>query len=171
MQSGRLAGVAGAALAVATAVLSQGEEQVFIKDAVQANLAEVQLGELAAQRAQSIDVRKFAETLRTDHKAALQRTTNLAKSLKVEPPTEPNTEERGFYDGLSQLSGSEFDAAFVSHMITAHEAAIAKYSRNANSDNDAIASMIADALPKLKAHLAAAQSLQKGAPAHDAQQH
>lgn len=166
MQSGRLACVAGVALAVVTAALSQGDEQAFIKEAVQGNLAEVQLGELAAQRAQSADVRKFGETLRTDHQAALLRTTNLAKSLKVEPPTDPTTEERGFYEGLSQLSGSEFDAAFVSHMITAHEAAIAKYSRNANSNDDAVAAMIAETLPKLKAHLAAAQALHRGEPPH-----
>jgi putative membrane protein len=153
-------------LAAAVAALGQGDEQAFIKEAVQRNLAEVQLGELAAQRAHSAEVRKFGETLRADHQAALLRATNLAKSLKVEPPTEPTTEERGFYDGLSQLSGSEFDAVFVSHMITAHEAAIAEYSRNANSDDDAVAAMIADALPKLKAHLTAAQALQRGAPAH-----
>ena len=165
MHSGRLAFVAGAALAVTLAVASQSAEQTFIKEAVQANIAEMQLGELAAQRAETNTIRKYGETLRVDHQAALQRATNLAKSLKVEPPTEPGTEARGTFDGLSQLSGGEFDAAFVSHMITLHEAAIAKYSRNASSDNDAVAAMVAEALPKLKAHLATAQALQRGAPA------
>jgi putative membrane protein len=161
----RLPFIAAAALAVTLAAASQSEDQAFIKQAVQSNLGEVQLGELAAQRAETEAVRKFGETLRTDHHAALQRATNLAKSLKVEPPTDPSAEARGIYKGLAQLSGSEFDAAFVSHMITVHEAAIAMYSQNANSDDDAIAAMIADALPKLKAHLAMAQALQKGTPA------
>jgi predicted outer membrane protein len=67
------------------------------------------------------------------------------------------------------LSGAQFDAAFVSHMIVAHEATIASYSLNASSNNDAVASLVADALPKLKGHLATAQALQKGAtPAHSA---
>ena len=171
MQTGRLAFIASAALAVTLAAASQSDERTFIKEAVQGNLTEVQLGELAIQRAQTDPVRKFAETVRTDHQAALQRATNLAKSLKVEPPTEPATEARGIYDGLSQLSGSEFDAAFVSHMITLHEAAIATYSRNASSNNDAVASMVAETLPKLKAHLATAQALQKGAPAPAHSQH
>jgi len=165
MQSGRLACVAGAALA-ASAAFSQVNEQVFVKEAVQSNLSELQLGELAAQRGESEEVRKFGEMLRTDHHAALQRTMNIAKSLKMEPPAEPTTEARGFYEGLSQLSGSQFDAAFVSHMIMAHEEAIAQYSRNASSDNDALAAMVADTLPKLKAHLAAAQALQRGSAAH-----
>ena len=171
MQSARLALIAGASLAVTLAAASQSDEQAFIKEAVQGNLIEVRLGELAAQRAESDTVRKFGETVRTDHQAALQRATNLAKSLKIEAPSEPGTEERGIYDGLSQLSGSEFDAAFVSHMVTLHEAAIAKYSRNASSDNDAVAAMVAEQLPKLKAHLAAAQALQKGAPAPAHTQH
>ena len=156
----------GAALVVNFAARGQSEEQAFIKQAVQGNIAEVRLGELAAQRADTDAVRKFAETVRVDHQAALKRATNLAKSLKVEAPTTPTTEAEGFYAGLAQLTGAQFDAAFVSHMITAHEAEIAVYSRHANSDDDAVATMIADALPKLKAHLAAAQALQRGAPAH-----
>jgi len=171
MQTGRLAFIASAALAVTLAAASQSDERTFIKEAVQGNLTEVQLGELAVQRAETEPVRKFAETVRTDHQAGLQRATNLAKSLKVEPPTEPATEARGIYEGLAQLSGSEFDAAFVSHMITLHEAAIAKYSRNASSNNDAVAVMVAETLPKLKAHLATAQALQKGAPAPAHSQH
>jgi putative membrane protein len=166
MQPGKLACIAVAAFAVASVAGGQNDEEMFIKDAVQGDLAEVRLGELAAQRAQDEDVRKFGEMLRTDHRAALQRATDLAKSMQMEPPTEPPTEARGFYDGLSQLSGSQFDAAFVSHMITAHEAAIAKYSRNASSNNAAIASLVADSLPKLKAHLEVARALQKGEPVH-----
>jgi putative membrane protein len=163
--------VAATALAVTLTAASQSDEQQFVKEAVQSNRTEVQLGELAAQRAETDAVRKFGETLRMDHQAALQRATNLAKSLKVEAPTDPSAEARGIYEGLAQLSGSEFDAAFVSHMITLHEAAIATYSRNANSDDDAVAAMVADALPKLKAHLAMAQALQKGTPAPSHAQH
>jgi putative membrane protein len=166
MQPGKLACIAGAAFAVALVASGQNDERAFIKEAVQGDLAEVRLGELAAQRAQDEDVRRFGEMLRTDHRAALQRSTDLAKSMQVEPPSEPPTEARGFYDGLSQLSGSQFDAAFVSHMVTAHEATIAKYSRNASSNNAAIASLVADSLPKLKAHLEAARALQKGEPVH-----
>ncbi|HVJ31078.1 MAG TPA: DUF4142 domain-containing protein, partial [Gammaproteobacteria bacterium] len=98
MQSATLPFVASAALAVTLAAVSQSDEQTFIKEAVQRNLTEVQLGELAAQRAEAEPVRKFAESVRTDHQAALQRATNLAKSLKVEPPTDPATEARGIYD-------------------------------------------------------------------------
>lgn len=160
LNSALVAGVA--ALGVAALAAGQVDEQSFITEAVQGNLAEVRLGELALQRAENPNVRKFGETLRQDHSAALKRATNVAKSLKVEAPTEPSGEANRLYDGLAQLSGGQFDAAFVSHMIVAHEAEIAKYSRNASSDNDGVAAFVAEALPKMRTHLATAQALQKG---------
>ena len=157
-----------AALAVTFVGLGQGSEQTFIKNAMQGNIAAMRFGALAAQRAEKPAVRKFAETLATEHEAALRQATNVAKSLSVEPPMEPSLEAKGTYDGFAQLSGAQFDAAFVSHMIEAHEAEIASYSVNSSSNNDAVATNVADALPKLKAHLATAQALQRGAPVHPA---
>jgi putative membrane protein len=166
MLSGKRTGypayLSGAALAVAFA--AAGDEQTFIKEAVQGNLIEVQLTELAAQRADDDNVRKLAQMLRQDHHATLQRARAVAKSLRVEAPSEPSKDAQGYYDGLAQLSGSKFDAAFLSHMVVLHEAEIANYARNASSDDDAVASYVADALPKLKAHLAATEAVQQGRP-------
>jgi putative membrane protein len=155
-----------AALAISFVGVGQVSEQAFIKDAVQGNIAAMRFGALAAQRAENPALRQFGGTLETEHRAALQGATNVAKSLKVDPPTEPSIEAKGTYDGFAQLSGAQFDAAFVSHMIEAHEAEIASYSANSGSNNDAVATHVADTLPKLRAHLAMAQALQKGASAH-----
>ena len=152
--------LSGAALAVAFAAAA--DEQTFIKEAVQGNLIEVQLCELAAQRAESDAVRKLAAMLRQDHHAALQRARAVAKSLQVEAPAEPTKQAQGYYNGLAQLSGGQFDAVFLSDMMMLHEAEIANYARNASSNNDAVASFVADALPKLKAHLSATQAVQQG---------
>ena len=84
-----------AALAVTFAGLGQGSEQAFIKEAVQGNIAEMRFGALAAQRAENPAVREFGETLEAEHRAALQRATDVAKSLNVEPPTEPSIEAKG----------------------------------------------------------------------------
>ena len=46
MQSRRLALIAAVAFAVTLAAAPQSDEQTFIKEAVQSNLTEVQLGEL-----------------------------------------------------------------------------------------------------------------------------
>jgi putative membrane protein len=165
--SGRLLTGGGlAAFAIAFAAMPQTDQQAFLKEAVQRNLAELRLGELASQRAENAAVRDFGRTIRQDHHAAVQRASNVARSLKAEAPTEPTSEAKRHYDGLAQLSGSQFDAAFVSYMIVSHEAEIANYSSNAGSDNDAIAGLVAEALPTMKAHLAMAQALQRGVPPH-----
>jgi len=173
MQSGRHIGrsarVSGlAALAVAFAAFGQGSEQTFIKEAMQTNIAELRFGALAAHRAENPAVREFGETLEADHRAALEHAATVARSLQVEPPEEPSLEAKGTYDGIAQLSAAQFDAAFVSHMIVAHEAAIAKYSANSHSDNPAVAAYVAETLPMMRAHLAAARALQTGAPAQGA---
>ena len=142
MQSGRRIGwnalsIGLTALGVAFATVGQGSEQTFIKEAMQTNIAELRFGALAAQRAENPAVREFGETLEADHRAALEHATTVARSLQVEPPEEPSVEAKGTYDGIAQLSAAQFDAAFVSHMIVTHEAAIAKYSANSHSDNPA----------------------------------
>jgi putative membrane protein len=156
-----------AALALVWCASAANDEAGFIAEAIQGNLAEVQLGELAMQRAERADVRKFGERLRDDHSAALKRATSVARSLDVPAPTEAPTEAKRHYNGLAQLSGAEFDAAFLSHMVVAHEAEIANYSSNASSDNDALAAFVAEAMPTLRTHLATAQALQRG-PLSDA---
>jgi putative membrane protein len=157
-----------AAIGVALAASGQGSEQTFIKEAMQTNIAEVRFGALAAQRAENPAVREFGETLEADHRAALEHAMTVARSLQMEPPEEPSLEAKGTYDGIAQLSAAQFDAAFVSHMIVAHEAAIAKYTANSHSNNPALAAYVAETLPTMRAHLATARALQTGAPAHAA---
>ena len=173
MQSGRQIGwsycLGGfAALALAFVAFGQASEQSFMKEAIQTNIAELRFGALAAHRAENPAVREFGETLETDHRAALEHAATVAKVLQVEPPEEPSLEAKGTYDGIAQLSAAQFDAAFVSHMIVAHEAAIAKYSANSHSDNSAVAGYVAETLAMMRAHLATARALQTGAPAHSA---
>jgi predicted outer membrane protein len=120
---------------------------------VQGNIAEVRLGEFASQRAENAAVREFGETLRQDHTAGSKRSAAVAKSMKVDAPTEPMPEAKRHYDGLAQLSGSQFDAAFVSHMIVAHEAEIAKYSLHTSSDY--VACSFCDRVQRLRARATA----------------
>ncbi len=72
-----------AALAITFVGLGQGSDQAFIKDAVQGTIAGMRFGALAAQRAENPAVREFAGTLETEHRAALQRATDVAKSLNM----------------------------------------------------------------------------------------
>lgn len=136
-------------------------DQKFIRGAIEGNLAEVQMGQLAQKNGASQDVKDFGQLLVTDHGQANTKATDVANALKVTPPTEPNTQQKKYYDRISKLNGAAFDRAFATHMVADHKKDIAEYQKESKSKNPAIAAYARDALPTLQRHLKAAQALQK----------
>ena len=161
-----IAGVA-AAIGWLTLVLPGAAEPnadaKFLMDAIRTDLAEVRLGELASQRAQSESVRHFAHMLTADHSSSMETAADLAKSLKVAVPTEASVEDQKDYESLLSLSGAQFDKAFIDAMIDGHRDAISKFKKEAEDGDDVdVASFAREAVPKLEEHLAMAQSLHSG---------
>jgi putative membrane protein len=133
----------------------------FIKEAIEGNLAAVHMGQLAQKNGASQEVKDFGQMLVTDHGQANTKATDVANSLKVTPPTEPNAKQKTYYDRMSKLTGAAFDKAFVTHMVADHKKDIAEYRKESKSKNPTVAAYAGDALPTLQRHLKAAQALQK----------
>jgi putative membrane protein len=150
--------------ALLSAAWAQGDAGAtkFLTDSIRSNIAEVKMSELALQRGKSKDVREFAETLVSDHTMSLHKTSALAKTLGVLPPTEPTADAIKSHEAMSKLSGDEFDRAFASHMVKSHEQGIAKYKEAArDGGNPDVAELANDTLPTLEKHLEMAQSLER----------
>jgi putative membrane protein len=65
-------------------------------------------------------------------------------------------------DKLSQLSGAEFDRAYVAAMVEEHQKDVRDFSRQASSGADAdVKAFAAKTLPTLKQHLQHVQDLSK----------
>jgi putative membrane protein len=157
----RLAAV-GAVLAVTGTALAQSDAATakFVTDAVRSNIAEIRMGELAQQHGQSAEVRAYGETLAADHKTGLQKTSALAKTLGITPPSEPSDEATKMYTSLSKLSGEKFDREFTAHMIAAHENNLDKYEEQTRyGGNPQVVALARDTLPTLEKHLGMAKSL------------
>lgn len=135
--------------------------QKFLKEAIEGNFAEVEMGQLAKKQASSDGVRSFGEVLEKDHSAANQKATAAATSLGVTPPTSPNKKQKADYDKMSKLSGTQFDKMFVTHMIADHKKDIKDYEK-AFKKRDAAGSYATETLPTLRKHLDTAQSLSAG---------
>jgi putative membrane protein len=135
--------------------------QKFITKAIEGNLAEVQLGQLAQQKGASDGVRNFGQQLVTDHTAANQRATAVAGQMGVTPPSEPDKQQKAVYDRLSKLSGDAFDRQFVKHMVDDHKKDVAEYQKEAKRRNDPAAGYASETLATLQLHLQTAQSLAK----------
>ena len=139
----------------------------FLLDALRASKAEVRMGELAEQRGGSVAVREYGKKLKDDHANVVRELTLLLEPLNMNVPTEPTAEEQTHYAALAQLSGTEFDAAFVPLMLEAHHDAIEMYGAQTHANPNAeIADFAAEHLPSLREHLAIAESLERGLPGH-----
>ena len=135
--------------------------QAFVTKAIQGNLPETALGQLAQQRGASDGVRSFGQQLVVDHTAANQRATAVANQMGVTPPTEPSKAQKAMYDKMAKLSGAAFDRQFVKHMVDDHKKDVADYQKAAKKPNDPAASYASETLPTLQRHMQTAQALAK----------
>jgi putative membrane protein len=156
-----MAGVV-AGLIVSSPTFAQDKaSQKFLKEAIEGNLAEVQMGQLAQKNGQSDGVRSFGQMLQKDHSDANQKATAAANQMGMSPPTEPNSKQKAMYDKMSKLSGDIFDREFAKHMVADHKKDIKEYEKEAKK-NDAAGAYAKEALPTLHKHLDTAQSLSGG---------
>ncbi len=156
-----IAAAVGAVLSTPLAYAADsGTDQHFIREAIQGNLAEVKVGNLAEEKGASQGVKDFGATLAKDHAAANDKVKQVAQSAGVTPPTEPNAKQKAMYKELSALSGEQFDRHFVQGMVKDHKEDIAKYEKEANGSG-AAADYAKQILPDLRKHLQTAQQLQQ----------
>src|SRR5688572_2322550 len=92
----------------------------FAKQAMLANKAEVKLGELAVQNAQSSEVKEFARMMVSEHTNGLDTLKEAVKGQGVEEPAQLDTKHQALYDRLSKLSGAEFDREYMKAMVDGH---------------------------------------------------
>jgi putative membrane protein len=63
------------------------DSQNFIKAAIRCNLAEIDNGKLAQQKAKGLEVKAFGDMLVRDHAASNENAAQVTKQLGVTPPT------------------------------------------------------------------------------------
>ena len=144
--------------APAMAALS-GADKTFATEAADGGLAEVQLGQLAAQEASSPQVKEFAQRMVADHTQANQDLMQLAKSENLNLPTQPDSKHKSELERLSAMNGSAFDAAYMKHMVQDHEQTVAESKKHAQSGSDpALKSFAQKYLPIIQQHLQMAES-------------
>jgi putative membrane protein len=149
-----------AALAAFSARAEDVEDSKFLQQAIETDIAEVKMSELALQRSNDDGVRDFAHRLQSDHSVSMQEAAALAKDLGTRIPSALSAEAQQQYASLAKLSGPEFDAVFVSHTVAGHRDAVARFDDATRTNpNTAIAGFAAKTLPTLKEHLAMGETL------------
>jgi putative membrane protein len=132
----------------------------FYRDAAEGGMAEVAMGNLAQQKAQSPSVKEFGAQMVKDHSAANEKLKALAQSKNITLPANPSVAEMEAKSKLEVLSGQSFDKSYIKGMIQDHEEDIAVFKKEAVSGHDPDARAFASAtLPTLEAHLKKIQAI------------
>jgi len=93
----------------------------FVNQMTIANLAEVELGKMASERASNADVKAFGQMMVKDHSQANQDLAQVAAQLKVKPTTAIDQKHKDLAARLSKLQGAEFDREYISAMVQGHQ--------------------------------------------------
>jgi putative membrane protein len=133
--------------------------QDFVSKAGMDGMTEVQVAQLATKQGQSNDVKQFAQQMITDHGKANAELTALAQRKNLQVPPTLDSEHQNMVQMLSAKSGAAFDAAYAKEMVSAHDKAIALFTRASNSNDTDIAGFAKKTLPTLQMHKQMAQKL------------
>lgn len=144
-----------------TATSGEGKDAAFLRSADIINSAEVQIGQLALERGQHPDIKRFAEMLVNDHQDNRQEVQQLAGSQDVELPSGLDQKHQQMLDRLSRLEGAAFDRAFIGDMVKGHQEAVNKFEEEVRTGQDPqVKSYAANTLPVLRHHLQFAKDIQ-----------
>ncbi len=141
---------------------AQADDKTFMKKAAEGGMAEVQLGQLAQQNAQSQEVKDFGQRMVTDHTKANDQLKQVAEQQKVTLPAAPSSHDQAEYNKMSKLHGEAFDKAYAKMMVADHRKDIAEFKQEASSGRDpAVKNFASQTLPTLQEHLQLAEKMNK----------
>jgi putative membrane protein len=111
-------------------------DKTFVMKAAQGGMTEVQLGQIASEKATDPDVKDFAAKMVTDHTKANDELKAIAASKNITLPDKLDSMHQAMVDKLNKLSGAAFDKAYVDAMVAGHKKTDALFSKEASSGTD-----------------------------------
>lgn len=96
-------------------------DKAFLKKAMEANVAEMQMAQLALDKSTDDQIRHFALKMQDDHGKMQDELKQAAEQLNVPVPAEPSKGAAKSIEKMKALSGDAFDQAYIKEMIKAHK--------------------------------------------------
>lgn len=140
--------------------LSEIDRQYMLTTA-EAGVANIQMGQLALQRATNPQVKQFAQAEINEQQTIASQLKQIAPRVGVTLPTSPGPKYQAALRGLSQLSGQQFDQAYLSEGgVNAHLENAATFQREAAfGRNPDLVRLANSGLPTINQHFTTASSL------------
>jgi len=132
----------------------------FVRKMSSGSVAEMELGELAQDRASSQEVKDFAKMMVEEHRKAYDELKQVARLSSSSISNEMDAEHEALEDRLSGLKGAEFDRAYMEAMVEDHEKTADDLKRHAGSTVDAdLKAWVQRTLPTVQEHLSRARAI------------
>jgi putative membrane protein len=160
-----LCATGGASMAQETGTSAQtsAAAKAFVEQAGTSGLAEVEMGEIGAQKATNGQVKAFAKQIVADHKKANEELVTAIKGKGLQVPSSRTSMHKATVEKFQQQdAGKNFDREYMQQMIEHHKADIELFETAADDEKlDLVLRGYAKrTLPTLREHLEEAQTIQ-----------
>ncbi len=112
------------------------KDKMFIADAAEGGMKEIQFSKLALDKSSNDQVKTYAQQMITDHTQLNNDMMPFAQQAGVTPPTQLNAKDQAEYDQLSKLSGTRFDQMYIRAMQKDHHKDLREFKAEAASATD-----------------------------------
>ncbi|WP_119303762.1 DUF4142 domain-containing protein [Dongia deserti] len=133
-------------------------DATFAQEVAASNAAEIELARLAYVRAQSAEVRDFAQQMLIDHRDMAITLDNFALERGYLVAWQIEPEKVAIIERLSTLDRASFDRAYMDEMVAAHIKAVSRLETQAPTGRET-ASLANEFLPTVRHHLEMAREL------------
>jgi putative membrane protein len=138
------------------------DDKHFMKEAMEGDMAEIQLAQLAQQKASSDQVKQFAQRMIDDHTKLDAQMKPLAQQFGVDAPSDLSAKHKTVQNKLQGLSGAKFDQEYVKAMVSDHREDDQAFLRESTLTTDpTLKNAVSQAEPIIAEHLRMAQDLEK----------
>jgi putative membrane protein len=166
----RQGGTADTSASISSTSSSSGDlsstDSSFVREAAQAGLAEIQMGQLTQQKAENQQLKDFGSQIAADHQKANQELMQIASQKGIQAPTAMSSSQEKMLQRLSSANGAEFDRMCEKDAVQAHEKAVRLFKNEAKNGQDTDLKAFAQkTLPTLEDHLKSARQISGNAGA------
>lgn len=132
----------------------------FVLQVSEGNLAEVELGQLAATKSTTLSVQEFGQMMVMEHTLAQTKLDSIADRHGIETSAALNAKHQELKQLLSTLSGYSFDTAYMNSQVRDHELTESRFQTEiANGSHEGVRWYANKFLPNIQLHLHHADSI------------
>jgi len=110
-------------------------DQAFVEETLKNNDAQVQMSQLAQKKASYADVQEFSVHMIEIHTKLNEQLAPLAKQFDVSQNPKPSKEQKKEIAQLEQLSGTDFDTAYLQAMAREQQHSLKRFKSLESSPN------------------------------------